>query len=1186
MKNPVMIEGIDDTRSYDERSLNQWVERCIRENFVNSEGLVLCPHKSDVYFDPKKIRLNGNLQGSIQDAVRIFKTWTESDAFSTRFPLEVTQELKLEETDMSVIYNAILNNKLGPKNQFRGITSNIFNDFDKITNLDLLKTEGLKPPQIIVIGNENNGKSSLLERLIGYSIFPTRTHSGELGACTICAVRVKLRRSTNDTAEIAKVWVRNRVNTDDIRDLKIVPILNLSAVVSDLMNKMRRDAPQLETAALYRVALNTVDEIVIEISTPNCPNLDILDLPGLSNADEKAEGESDSYVLADQILAAEKKHSLILMVVKADGFGSTIAYSRAPKLIKLHDLKQQTTGVLTFIDQIGLSYDPDDPHSRSPDTLLMQALNPKDKKDNYFEGITWMACSNNKPRDNADLHISVRIGKTDEKEENLIRTKFPSFIDRDTGRAKDIGLPAIRSVTEANFEKYIVTNWSRAIQGHLITYFYELSDKNIKVGLPMLNAPQYHDPCEQIKHLCKDHKILPDFDCTSMFQLYDDSEVKKIIVERSSHVCESGDWLKFEECKQLYGALELLKKLKPPENLIDFDKSFSEIKRMEKYVVDQLEAIKREILSLGTKVAERFVSAALKEKESAVVAQKGFLTSVKGFLNIFSFSPEKQTKLLRFEERFPGLLKDYSEFMARKVDTINETFEKYANQKIADMRGHLLFQEQSLSNEGGVSKSKVKLSWTNVYHHHGPSYIGHEFTNYWLDLLMRQIPTITREYPVKAEFLKTETFMEERVKLLVEMVNVAKALKAIKDLQVKYNPRLILYNSIDNFTSSYSSSFCEDIVLSKKGGWTHGNIAAAGALSGNNSVRGICLCVDRSNLFGTKDPLLITSNDSNNIVIYNAENKKNYRTISESCDAINDKVVLKFQSPQNLCIGPSTSDRKQTPLLYVSESGSHQVRVMFLDCLIGIASHEAKSPILHHLIIGKAGSKDGELNGPSGICLGPSVNLDSVEPLLYVCDSNNNRISVFNAVSGLFIRTIGVNQLKNPTQLCIAKKNTKNEMLLFVSDSGNARIAIFNTVTGEYKGQIAESAGFSNPGGLFCSSEYNGAASSAGPSASVGGGGGGGGAAPSSGAAADDVLNLGSKLSDPYLYVADQGNNKIQVFKVAPDGSAKVIATNPPMAALTSSPRKLIGARSNDGESFLYVACADNIKLVTKPQWA
>jgi len=59
MKNPVMIEGIDDTRSYDERSLNQWVERCIRENFVNSEGLVLCPHKSDVYFDPKKLGSTG-----------------------------------------------------------------------------------------------------------------------------------------------------------------------------------------------------------------------------------------------------------------------------------------------------------------------------------------------------------------------------------------------------------------------------------------------------------------------------------------------------------------------------------------------------------------------------------------------------------------------------------------------------------------------------------------------------------------------------------------------------------------------------------------------------------------------------------------------------------------------------------------------------------------------------------------------------------------------------------------------------------------------------------------------------------------------------------------------------------------------------------------------------------------------
>jgi len=526
--------------------------------------------------------------------------------------------------------------------------------------------------------------------------------------------------------------------------------------------------------------------------------------------------------------------------------------------------------------------------------------------------------------------------------------------------------------------------------------------------------------------------------------------------------------------------------------------------------------------------------------------------------------------------------------MNAEVQHINATFKDFADVTIKAMRGKLLFQEQSLSREGGVPKSKVKLDWTTEFVKHGPKYIGHQFVQYWLDLLMSKIQTITAEYPISAEFLTKETYFNERVKLLVEMVNVAKALKAIKDLQVKYNADLILYNSIDNFTSSHSSSFCEDIVLSKKGEWT--DIAAPNALANANSVRGLCLFVDRSNLIGTKDPLLITSDDSNNIAIYNAESKKKYCTISESSDAVNDKVRLKFNRPHNLCIGPSTEEKKQTPLLYISENGLNQVRVMFLDCLIGITSHQAKSPTLHHLIIGKpgtAGSGPGELNGPSGICLGPSVNLDSVQPLLYVCDSNNNRVSVFDTKEGAFLWHIGVGQLKNPTQLCIAKKNTKNEMLLFVSDSGNNRIAIFNTVTKEYKASIANSAGFNNPGGLFCYSEYNGiaaASASAGSNANVGGGG--GGASPSSGSAADNGLNLGSKFSDPYLYVADQGNNKIEVFKVAPDGTAIKIATKPPMPALTSSPRKLIGARSNDGESFLYVACADNIKLVAKPQWA
>jgi hypothetical protein len=59
-----------------------------------------------------------------------------------------------------------------------------------------------------------------------------------------------------------------------------------------------------------------------------------------------------------------------------------------------------------------------------------------------MEGITY---SNLRPRDNENLHISVRIIETDKKEELLIRKKFPSFIEERTGRAKNVGLPAIRN---------------------------------------------------------------------------------------------------------------------------------------------------------------------------------------------------------------------------------------------------------------------------------------------------------------------------------------------------------------------------------------------------------------------------------------------------------------------------------------------------------------------------------------------------------------------------------------------------------------------------------------------------------------------------------------------------------------------------------------------------------------------
>jgi DNA-binding beta-propeller fold protein YncE len=76
--------------------------------------------------------------------------------------------------------------------------------------------------------------------------------------------------------------------------------------------------------------------------------------------------------------------------------------------------------------------------------------------------------------------------------------------------------------------------------------------------------------------------------------------------------------------------------------------------------------------------------------------------------------------------------------------------------------------------------------------------------------------------------------------------------------------------------------------------------------------------------------------------------------------------------------------------------------------------------------------------------------------LLYVTDTGKNRIQVFDATTGLGIRSIGngygsaLGQLDAPMGVAFQLPSRFNDnVLLYVADSGNHRIQVFDAVTGE-----------------------------------------------------------------------------------------------------------------------------------------
>ena len=156
-----------------------------------------------------------------------------------------------------------------------------------------------------------------------------------------------------------------------------------------------------------------------------------------------------------------------------------------------------------------------------------------------------------------------------------------------------------------------------------------------------------------------------------------------------------------------------------------------------------------------------------------------------------------------------------------------------------------------------------------------------------------------------------------------------------------------------------------------------------------------------------------------------------------------------FRNPTNMIIDNSKE------ILYVTDSSND--RIVIFELVTGTTcpsgTEESVDGVCFVEKFGSAGNDNGEFNEPSGLTF------DSTNNLLYVADSNNNRIQVFEIVDGstcpseteeiidgvCFVEkfgSTGTTDGKFDTPVGITLDTTKN--LLFVADSDNDRIQVFN----------------------------------------------------------------------------------------------------------------------------------------------
>lgn len=234
--------------------------------------------------------------------------------------------------------------------------------FDVIDPLkDLVSVQQLSAPQVIMLGQESTGKSTLLERLTGLPIFPRNAD-----LCTRSLIKVRLRRG--DMRKL-KLLVQDMQSQQDEPSAFGGDGLELEELGDAVMKEMTRQvrlealrqeqngkseefyAKNVRTEPLEPSdGLCTKKLLVVELNSPKAPNLDVVDCPGLVAAAAKGRPENVAAQTAQLVRSYAKKHrssALFVVAVKASEQPNN---SLAMRLVQEVGLESCALGVLTMTD--------------------------------------------------------------------------------------------------------------------------------------------------------------------------------------------------------------------------------------------------------------------------------------------------------------------------------------------------------------------------------------------------------------------------------------------------------------------------------------------------------------------------------------------------------------------------------------------------------------------------------------------------------------------------------------------------------------------------------------------------------------------------------------------------------------------------------------------------------------------
>jgi GTPase SAR1 family protein len=248
---------------------------------------------------------------------------------------------------------------------------------DLIDKLQFAQLDNVKLPQIVVVGDQSAGKSSVLEALTG-TPFPR-----DAGACTRFATEIRLRRAPQSSITVSVIPDKNRSFPEQEGLRQFGGTVNTGMPFEQLM----RAAVDLIAPKNIPGRFAARDILVVEKRGPDMPLLTLVDLPGLvrnANNDQSLEDIKTIEALSDRYMKSAR--TIILAVV-----GGNSDYVQAPILTKARHFDphgSRTIGVLTK---------PDLTESIGLEDKFIDLIKNKDKRNDFRLG--WFVLMNPGPRE-------------------------------------------------------------------------------------------------------------------------------------------------------------------------------------------------------------------------------------------------------------------------------------------------------------------------------------------------------------------------------------------------------------------------------------------------------------------------------------------------------------------------------------------------------------------------------------------------------------------------------------------------------------------------------------------------------------------------------------------------------------------------------------------------------------------